>query len=254
MTNVSVVTKQDELEQRAGRAEELLAGQQRRVAAQREHVQQEDRELRRRQRRQQTVGRKVDEQVVPGRAVLLSTEALVREQAELAAEVAARKEAVAAGRQKLQTAAAKVERTQRRLARYAGESEELASRRSIFAHDVETDSLLSLLKVGLVLLARLVLRDWLGDARMAPATFLDRLVTLPARLLTTPQLEIVTFEHNTRDPEVMGLLRAHVETINGLRLPTRSGRRLEIRVDPAPKPRRPPPPGSRVGSSDRFKR
>ncbi len=77
---------------------------------------------------------------------------------------------------------------------------------------------------------------------------------MPARLLTTPQLEVVTFEHNTRDPEVMGLLRAYVDDINGRRLPTRSGRLLEIRVEAPPKPRRPPPPGSRAGSGDRFRR
>ena len=33
-----------------------------------------------------------------------------------------------------------------------------------------------------------------------------------------------------------------------------ASRRLEVRVDPAPEPRRPRPPGSRVGSGDRFKR
>jgi len=254
VTNVSVVTKLDELEQRQARADERLQRQLAEAQDRRKRLADDERILARRQRRQQTVGRKVAEQVAPGRAVTLSAEELVREQARLAEEVAERREAVRASQQELQARQAKVERTARRLAGYVDERQELESRRSIFAHDVETDSLLSLLKVGLVLLARLVLRDWLGDARMAPVTFLDRLVTLPARLLTTPHLEIVTFEHNTRDPEVMGLLRAHVDDINDLRLPTRSGRRLEIRVEPPPKPRRPPPPGSRAGSGDRFKR
>jgi len=116
------------------------------------------------------------------------------------------------------------------------------------------DSIFSLLKVGLVLLVTVVLRKYLGDAKMAPVTFLERMATLPARLLKTPQLEIVTFEYNTRDPEVMGLLAANCDGINALGLRTRSGRRLEVRVDPAPEPRRPRPPGSRVGSGDRFKR
>ena len=254
VTNVSVVTKLDKLEQRSGRAAELLASQEQRAAAERERLKQEERELSRRQRRQETVARKVDEQVVPGRVVWPSTEELVAEQGNLAREVVERMGQVAARRGRLDEAEGKAERTKKRLERYEAERTELESRRTIFAHDVELDSLFSLLKVGLVLLVTLVLRKYLGNAKMAPATFLERVVPLPARLLTTPQLEIVTFVYNTRDPEVMGLLAASCDGINALRLPTRSGRRLEVRVDPAPEPRRPRPPGSRVGSGDRFKR
>ena len=85
------------------------------------------------------------------------------------------------------------------------------------------------------------------------STFLDRVATLPASLRITPQLEIVTFEYNRRDPEVMGLLQTHCDAINARGLHLRSGRRLRIAVEEAPAPIRPPPPGSRVGSGDRFK-
>ena len=175
------------------------------------------------------------------------------EQGELAQEVVERMEEVAKRRQRLDETEGKAERTRKRLARYEEERRELDGRTTIFAHDVELDSLFSLLKVGLLLLVTVVLRKYLAAAKMAPVTFLERVATLPARLLKTPQLEIVTFDYNTRDPEVMGLLRANCKGINALGLRTRSGRRLEIRVDPAPKPRRPPPPGSRVGSGDRFR-
>ena len=254
VTNVSVVTKQDELEQRSRRAEALLAAQEQRAAAKRERLRQAEQELARRRRRQETVKRKVQERVVPGGGVSLSTEELISEQGELAQDVVERMGQVDRHREQLAAAEGKVERTMRRLAGYVEERKELESRRTLFAHDVELDSLFSLLKVGLVMLVTVVLRKYLGDAKMAPVTFLERVATLPARLLTMPRIEIVTFVYNTRDPEVMGLLEAHCEAINALRLRTRSGRRLQLRVDPAPEPRRPKPPGSRVGSGDRFKR
>jgi len=99
-----------------------------------------------------------------------------------------------------------------------------------------------------------VLKEFLGDARMEVSTFLDRVATLPASIRTTPQLEIVTFEYNRRDSEVMGLLQAHCHAINERSLRLRSGRSLRIAVEEAPERSRPPPLGSRVGSGDRFKR
>ncbi|MEE9382075.1 MAG: hypothetical protein V3V08_01505, partial [Nannocystaceae bacterium] len=112
----------------------------------------------------------------------------------------------------------------------------------------------SLFKVGLTLLVTYVLREYLGDAKMEVVTFLERIATLPATLKKTPQLEIVTFQYNRRDPEVMGLLQAHCKAINERELRVRSGRILRLAVEEAPKKLRPPPPGSRVGSGDRFKR
>jgi integrase len=75
---------------------------------------------------------------------------------------------------------------------------------------------------------------------------------LPARLRLLPQLEILTFEYNHRDPDVMALLTAQCDTINARGLKTRSGRTLRIHVDPAPPPTR-PPTGRRTKTGDRFK-
>jgi hypothetical protein len=108
-------------------------------------------------------------------------------------------------------------------------------------------------KVGLVLLVTLVLKDYLGDACMAPVTFLERIATLPGRLRLMPDLEIVSFEYNHRDPQVMALLAENCEAINALKLRTRSDRVLRIEVDPPPKPPR-PPPRPRTTSGRRFKR
>jgi hypothetical protein len=96
------------------------------------------------------------------------------------------------------------------------------------------------LKVGLVLAITFVLKQYLGGACMQPTTFLERVATLPARSRVLPKLEILDFEYNPRDPDVMALLAAHSESINARAPKTRSGRTLRVQVDPAPPPTRPP--------------
>jgi hypothetical protein len=140
----------------------------------------------------------------------------------------------------------------RGLAERRARHEKLDSRREIFRHDVELDSLFAVLKVALVLLVRFALKEYLGGSSMAPVTFIERLATLPGRVRMMPDIEIVTFDYNARGPEVMALLAAHREAINARRLRTRSGRVLRIEVDPAPSPRRPPPPKARANTIRRF--
>jgi len=184
----------------------------------------------------------------------LTTQELVEEQQDLAIEVAERTEEVAKRTKRLDKVNSRLERTEKKLATYRGRQQVLESRRKVFAHDVELDSLFSLLKVGLVLLVTYVLKELLNDARMDVSTFLDRVAMLPARLRTTPELEILTFQYNRRDSEVMGLLASCLDSINARGLQMRSGRQLRVAVDPPPKPRRPPPPNSRTGSGDPFRR
>ena len=85
---------------------------------------------------------------------------------------------------------------------------------------------------------------------MEALTFLERVATLPARLRLLPQVELLTFVYNERDPDVMALLTQHCEAINARALRTRSGRTLRVQVDPAPRPSRPPP--ARTKSTSRF--
>ena len=144
--------------------------------------------------------------------------------------------------------------TLRRIEERRAHRDALESRRTIFRHDVELDSTFAVFKVGLVLLVSYVLKEYLAGARMEPVTFLERLATLPGRLRRLPGLEIVTFDYNHRDPEVMALLSLHAEAINAARLPLRSGRVLRIAIDPAPPPRRPPPPATRTNTLRRFHR
>jgi hypothetical protein len=91
-----------------------------------------------------------------------------------------------------------LERQQDQLERHQDEQATIDSRRRIFKHDVELDSIFSVPKVGLVLAITFVLKEYLGGACMEALTFLDRVATLPARLRLLPQLEILTFEYSHR--------------------------------------------------------
>ena len=252
--NVSVLTELDELNGKIRGGHERLERQQEQQDERARELREVERALARRTRRQHTVRRKIEGRELVGKGVPLSTQKLVKEQLELGREIAERNEAVSKQRTKLEEANGRVQRTEKRLQTWQERQRLLQDRRRIFAHDVELDSLFSLLKVGLTLLVTYVLKELLGDARMEVSTFLDRVATLPASIRTTPQLEIVTFEYNRRDPEVMGLLQVHRDAINERGLRLRSGRTLRIAVEEAPEKSRPPPPGSRVGSGDRFKR
>lgn len=159
---------------------------------------------------------------------------------------------VAHGEKKMAQATTQLERLQGRLERHQNEQETLESRRRILKHNVELDSIFSVLKVGLVLAITFVLKEYLGGARMEARIFLERVATLPARLRFLPQLEIMTFEYNHRDPDVMALLAAQWDAINGRKLRLRDGRTLRIQVDPGPPPTR-PPTGRRTKSMERFR-
>ena len=252
--NISVVTELDELDGKLRGGVERLERQQAQEDESARQLRQDERELARKVRRQGTVRRNLEGRAVVGKGVLLSTQRLVEEHLELSSAISAREAAVLRQQTKLKEAEGRAQRTRKKLDTWRERQQLLQARRRIFAHDVELDSLFSLLKVGLTLLVTFVLKEYLGDARMEAVTFLDRVATLPASIRITPQLELVTFEYNRRDPEVMGLLEAHCEAINDRGLRLRSGRTLRIAVEQAPKRSRPPPPGSRVGSGDRFKR
>jgi hypothetical protein len=208
--------------------------------------------LRRRERRLETVTRGIDSAITRGARVTPALQRLVTERRLLQKQIARGTASVVRGQKSIERSSSRMEAAQRGIEARRAQHETLDSRRQIFRHDVELDSLFAVLKVALVLLVRFVLRKYLGDSSMAPVTFLERLATLPGRLRVMPNLEIVTFDYNARDPEVMALLATHREAINAQRLRTRSGRVLRIEVEPAPAPRRPPPPGTRGNTIRRF--
>jgi transposase len=252
--NVSVVTELDELRHECGRLEATAAQLKPERDAAVRGLRAEEVELARRTRRLDTVTGRIDAAIARGARVTPALQRLSAERKELTGEIARQRATVARQEKGVGRLTARAETTARRLSERRAHTETLESRRQIFRHDVELDSLFAVLKVGLVLLVTFVLKEYLGDARMEPATFLERVATLPGRLRLLPDLEILTFEYNRRDAEVMALLATHVDAINARELRTRSGRVLRIEVEPAPPPRRPPPAGGRVNSARRFAR
>jgi len=252
--NISVVTELDRIDQRirnlASSIEQKTLEQARRT----EELNEQQKALRRQERRLETVTHHIDERMTGGQRITPKLQRVAKEQRTLVASV--RKEsALALRRQKaLDHMGTQRARQEAELADREDQKQRLESRRTIYKHDTELDSLFSVLKVGLVLLVTYVLKEYLGDASMEPVTFLERLATLPARFRTTPELELVTFLYNRRDPDVMKLLASNCNAINARRLRTRSGRLLRLQVDPAPQPRLPPPRQRRVNTKNRFTR
>ncbi|MCP4489356.1 MAG: hypothetical protein GY820_18905, partial [Gammaproteobacteria bacterium] len=184
--NISVVTEIDELFRKIRHAEERLTRQQNDVKTCERKVSEEKRILGQKVRRQEIVRHHIEAHLVIGRSVTPALQELVNEQRFLANEIARRIDCLSKCRQRYDKTKSQVSRTQARLSGYREQKEKLESRRKIFAHDVELDSLFSLLKVGLVLMVTYVLREYLGNACMDVLTFLERVVTLPARLRITP--------------------------------------------------------------------
>jgi len=252
--NVSVLTELDKLNARLRRLVERTDVKSGEIVEMTAELMEQEKELKQQQRRHETVSRQMEKLVMGGERITAKLQALVEEQRQVREKVAAVEQAVEKFQQKVHDTAAQCNRIKADFEKCYEKREALESRRRIFKHDVELDSLFSVLKVGMVLLVTYVLKEYLGDARMEPVTFLERLATLPARLRMTPGLEIVTFEYNHRDPDVMAILAEHCETINARQLRTRSGRVLRIQVDPPPPPKRPPPANRRVNPGDRFRK
>ena len=251
--NVSVVTRLDKLDKQIARLEERQENASQQKMCHALALAETRQELAERQRDFKSVERYVDERMAGGHRITPKLRTATQQRRTLSKDISRRAAKVERLERKQQENAAATNRIEADMNRCRDKRGELESRRTILKSDVELDSLFSLMKVGLVLLVTFVLKEYLGSARMDPVTFLERFATLPAKLRKTPDFEILSFEYNQRDPEVMALLAEQCEAINARRLLMRSGRILRIHVDPAPPPRRPPPKMQRVKPSDRFR-
>ena len=250
--NVTVITRLDELDQSIARGKEQVAQLTEEATLERKQSKEQSKLLAQSEERYDTLAQQLHARLSDGKLITPKLQELATQEREVALLVHKQTQRVARTKKKTDLVSSRLKRKQDQLERHQGEQETLESRRHIFKHDVELDSIFSVLKVGLVLAITFVLKEYLGGARMEPLTFLERVATLPARLRLLPQLEILTFEYNHRDPDVMALLTAQCDTINARKLKTRSGRTLRIHVDPAPPPTR-PPTGRRTKSMERFR-
>lgn len=106
------------------------------------------------------------------------------------------------------------------------------SRREIHRADTELDRIVTVYKLGFVLLCELVLREWFGGTRMSLATFMRQVLTLPG----TRTVE--GFQEHVRlacppNPDVREMLEAACKHVNALKL-RRNGLILRLAVDSPP--------------------
>ena len=249
--NIAVVTRLDELEQNITRGQEQVAQLTEGSELEQKQLKEQSKLLGRCEQRHDTLTRQLHTRLSDGKLITPKLQELATQEQGMALQVCKHRQLLARTKKKADLASSRLQRQQDQLERHQDEQATIESRRRIFKHDVELDSIFSVLKVGLVLAITFVLKEYLGGARMEALTFLERLATLPARLRVLPHLEILTFEYNHRDPDVMALLTAHCDAINARGLKTRSGRTLRIHVDPVPPPTR-PPTGRRTKTGDRF--
>ncbi len=248
--NVAVITELDKIGRKILQGQEQIQQRTSELKSQQEFLDQQQKLLHHCERHHETLTRHLHARVGSGQRITPKLRDLATAHETAEQEVKKRTKIVSRASRETATLNTQIERQQKQIERHQERQAALNSRRSIFKHDVELDSIFSVLKVGLVLTITCVLKEYLGNAHMDAVTFLERVATLPARLRILPKLELLTFSYNQRDPDVMALLAQHCEEINARSLLTRSGRTLRICVDPAPPPTRPPP--ERTNCSSRF--
>lgn len=131
-----------------------------------------------------------------------------------------------------QAAAAKLAETRASLPKLDARIAELESRREIHRADTELDRIVTVYKLGFVLLCELVLREWFGGTRISLATFMRQVLTLPGTRTVEGFQEHVKLACPP-NPEVREMLEAACKHVNGLKL-RRNGLVLRLAVEPPP--------------------
>jgi hypothetical protein len=251
--NVSVLTDLDKLANRISNSETKQEQLSTEIALQQKDIHERKKELNRDLKRQETIKSQIETEIKTNEVVTKKLKTVCAEQKKLDKKIVKEVKQIEQREKKVQIQETKLSQVETKLDKDRRRYTELEGRSKIFAHDVELDSFFNLLKSTFVHLIQCVLKELLDDAKMDPNTFIERIVCLPGRLRMTPQLEIVTFEYNRRDPEVMSLLMSRCDAINAMKLRTRSGRLLRIAVDPPP-PKRPTTKSGNSKKRNRFVR
>lgn len=251
--NVTVVTRLDELDRAITRNQEQVTQSTEQYQQCAEALHEQQKQLARAERRQETLSLQLQKRLDNGQNVTPKLQQLLSEQTELLQQTHKQRLAIKRLSAKTTSCENQLARQQQQLEQHQSERQDLEPRRRIFKHDVELDSIFSVLKVGLVMAITFVLKEYFQGAKMEALTFLERVATLPARLKVLPRLEVVTFEYNQRDSEMMALLIEHCDAINARGLIMRSGRKLQLCIEPAPPTTR-PPPRRRTTTPDRIVR
>jgi hypothetical protein len=249
--NVTVLTELGKLEHKTVQGQEQIEQRSLELKQRLNEQHEQQKLLNRAAQHHETLTRRLQGRLRDGQKITPKLRELATEQTAAVKHVRKLELAASRNAKKVERLSTQLERKKEQLEQNQARYATLDSRRQIFQHDVELDSLFALFKVGLVLLVTFVLKEYLGNPSMEVLTFLERVATLPARLRILPKFEVLTFEYNQRDPDVMALLTKQCEAINARALRTPSGRTLRVQVDPPPPPTR--PPTGRTKTVERFR-
>ncbi|MCP4654602.1 MAG: hypothetical protein GY856_04180 [bacterium] len=142
-----------------------------------------------------------------------------------------RKDPVARAAREL--AAKEARRREKGLERAEGQLQQLRSMpREIYARDTGRDSIMTCLKMSVLMLIEYVLKEYFGGLRMEWRTFIDQLVALPVTVRTTRHIRRYQIHANPRQPTRMDELRAACAEVTRRRIPVDDRRLVFEVVDP----------------------
>ena len=128
-----------------------------------------------------------------------------------------------------ETVTAKLAELEAALPKLAKRKSELEDRREIYRADVELDRVVSVYKLGFVLMCEMVLREYFGGMKITLATFMRQILHLPATRTVDGTKEYVRF-FCPPNPEIHAALEVACERVSNLKL-RRNGRILHMSVD-----------------------
>jgi hypothetical protein len=230
VTNTSVVTKLDELEQKLERKQAKLETHREELAEIEASVQELAKEQGRVERYVAKRQERVDAALAAektGTSSFAQAVSELRESSDELAQMEARGAKLEDAHQKVSQ---QIDKTEEQTKKWKRQRTKLEGRREILEADVAQDVLFTSLKLTLAMLVHFVVVEYFPHRPMEWTTFLSRLALLPGRRETT-QTAVTTFiEANDRDVRLMEALENACKRINKRRL-LYKGRRLRYVIE-----------------------
>jgi len=120
-------------------------------------------------------------------------------------------------KRRLQEAQDKVATIESQISRKTEEREVLNTRREIYQTDVELDQILSVLKVGFLLILQDLIHRFFESMRIDLITFAHQILLLPGERIRTRETETIRFRAHRRNREMMSALEKACDLFNALR-------------------------------------
>jgi hypothetical protein len=231
VANVAVVSELERMERREKVDRKKLAQLEKKSAQQDEALEVARRTHQRAIRALATRQRRLDELLAQGRTEGKQLGGAAREHREAQAHADTAQQVFKTVEQSHTAQLQRTAKLKTSLEQLSAKKAHLEPQRTIRQLDVAQDSVLTAMKLTLLLLISFVLREYLPTMRMTPHTFISRIFSLPGRKEVTPDEERIVFYENPRDPEVNAALTEAGRLINSRHL-RRNGRLLRYAVEP----------------------